>query len=261
MIATPTITQPLCIIWLHGWGGKSADFDAVRHADEASNELEVLMIDLPGFENVPALSEVDGSRPYADYVATLAHLDAATAETTERAEKRFVLVGYSFGTRVALRLGARYPEKIAGLFLIAPSGVVQKRSLRFQLTARILTALAPLMDRPPEALSGRLAWVVARLVGGRTYSIESPQMWSVMASVMREDLCAIATEVRAPVWLVSGTRDEHIPEALVTTLAEAIGDSEVHWLPHGHRDILTDGAPQVRALFQDFLSKMDEVPI
>jgi pimeloyl-ACP methyl ester carboxylesterase len=242
-------------IWLHGWGGHSSDFKALRSVKPECLASDALMFDLPGFGLVPPLPDIGGSRPYAAYVAALAHLGEPMNETSA---KRFVIIGYSFGTRVALRLAAQYPEKIAGLFLVAPSGVAQHRKLRFRLTSRMLAGIAPLIASPRETSLTRFARVLASLIGGKTYAVEHPQMWPVMTSVMREDLRDTAAQVEVPVTLVSGTKDEHIPTSLVTTLASVIRDSQVHWLPYGHGDILTVGAPHLHALLINFLQDLEE---
>ena len=89
------------VLALHGWARRASDF---RSALEG---LSYLAPDLPGFGASPPPSRAIGSPQYAAMLAPL--LD----ELGERA----VLVGHSFGGRVALHLASGHPDRFAGLVL------------------------------------------------------------------------------------------------------------------------------------------------
>lgn len=95
-------TLPARVIALPGWMRKRDDFRLVLDG------LDALAIDLPGFGGAsPEPGSPGGASHFADLVApALSH-----------ASERFVILGHSFGGRVAVHLAARYPDRVTGLVL------------------------------------------------------------------------------------------------------------------------------------------------
>ena len=92
--ASPTVVA------LHGWGRDRHDWASTLAGRDA------LALDLPGFGATPAPAEGWDPARYAEWLAEiLADLD------------RPVLLGHSFGGRVAIHLGAAHPELTRGLVL------------------------------------------------------------------------------------------------------------------------------------------------
>ena len=93
---------PARVIALPGWMRKRDDFRLVLDG------LDALAIDLPGFGGAsPEPASAGGSGHYADLVTpALAH-----------ASGRFVLLGHSFGGRVAVHVAARHPDRVKGVVL------------------------------------------------------------------------------------------------------------------------------------------------
>lgn len=104
--------EPLLL--LHGSSGEKDNWNRV--ARHLTPHLRVIALDLPGFgdSDRPA----DGAYGLWDQVA---HIRAFAAELGLR---RFHLGGHSFGGRVAAMYAARHPEQVAGLWLLAPGGVL-----------------------------------------------------------------------------------------------------------------------------------------
>jgi pimeloyl-ACP methyl ester carboxylesterase len=91
---------PPRVVALHGWGRDGTDFAAILSG------LDAVSIHLPGFGPAPAPETVWGTQEYAELVADAIE-DFAPV----------IVVGHSFGGRVAVRLAARRPELVAGLVL------------------------------------------------------------------------------------------------------------------------------------------------
>ncbi len=89
------------VLALHGWARRGNDFAA------ALEGLPAIAPDLPGFGASPVPGEVIGADAYADIVA----------EILGSFDRPPVLVGHSFGGRVAVCLAARYPEMVGPLVL------------------------------------------------------------------------------------------------------------------------------------------------
>ncbi|WP_166391836.1 alpha/beta fold hydrolase [Nocardioides ochotonae] len=88
------------VVALHGWGRSRADWSATLGGYDA------LALDLPGFGATPAPETGWDTAAYADWTAEIiGDLD------------RPVLVGHSFGGRVAVQLAATRPDLVRGLVL------------------------------------------------------------------------------------------------------------------------------------------------
>ena len=92
--------KTLRVIALHGWGRTHRDFDVCLEG------LNAISIDLPGFGVSPPPTHAGGAAMYADLISPL--LD--TCRTP------IVVVGHSFGGRVAVHLAEQRPAAIGGLF-------------------------------------------------------------------------------------------------------------------------------------------------
>lgn len=98
---------PVRIVWLHGWARRGQDF-ARAAAILAERGISSVTLDLPGFGSSPAPDVQGGARHYAELlVPILQSLGAGD----------FVIVGHSFGGRIATVLGATHPELVEALVL------------------------------------------------------------------------------------------------------------------------------------------------
>ena len=113
--------SPCRVVALHGWGRTHADF--ARAFGPPSDPLDVLALDLPGFGATLPPAEPWGS---ADYAAALERLfdgpadgpaDGNAVASPSSVRAPVVVVGHSFGGRVAVQLAATRPELVAGLVL------------------------------------------------------------------------------------------------------------------------------------------------
>ncbi|MDP9388251.1 MAG: alpha/beta hydrolase, partial [Actinomycetota bacterium] len=92
---------PASVLALHGWGRSAADFDA------ALAGLDAVALDLPGFGATPPPPQAWGGAEYA----------AAVAPVLDEMAPPVVVLGHSFGGRVAVHLAASRPPLVAGLVL------------------------------------------------------------------------------------------------------------------------------------------------
>jgi pimeloyl-ACP methyl ester carboxylesterase len=90
------------VVALHGWARRGSDFDRVLDGFDA------VAFDLPGFGATPAPAVATGAAGYA----------ATVIEALEgMSGGPFVLVGHSFGGRVAVVVASTRPELVKGVVL------------------------------------------------------------------------------------------------------------------------------------------------
>ena len=127
---------PADVVALHGWRRSSADFDAVLVG------LDAVAPDLPGFGSAAAPPIAWGAADYAGAVAPVC-----------REGPPVVLVGHSFGGKVAVMLAAACPDRVRGLLLTGvplTAAPVPRASWRYGV-ARRLNRLGLLGDERLEA--------------------------------------------------------------------------------------------------------------
>jgi pimeloyl-ACP methyl ester carboxylesterase len=201
------------VVALHGWARSGADFTDVLAG------LDALAVHLPGFGSTAAPLSAWGSVEYAEQlVPGLSELGPV------------VLVGHSFGGRVAVRLAAAHPELVSGLVLTGVPLVRATPPPRPALSLRVAKRLRA-AHLVPEAVVERF-----RGRGGSAdYRAAEGIMRDVLVRVLhedyREDLARLAGSA-VPVHLVWGERDDAAPLAGARLAGEILG-VEVEVVPGG----------------------------
>ena len=183
--------KPVKVLALHGWGRSGGDFAAVLKGQDG------IALNLPGFGNAPAPTCAWSSADYADGLAVaLSGLGP------------LVVVGHSFGGRVALRLAARHPQLVKHLILTGvPLTRITKATkppLAF-VVAKRLNSWGLIPESTMESYRQRF--------GSGDYRNASGVMREILVKVIAEDYLDDAATLTMPVSLVWGEADVPAPLA------------------------------------------------
>lgn len=183
---------PARVIALHGWGRSRGDWAPTLDG------LDALALDLPGFGRSPEPTASWGTAEYAERVA-----DCVEGE-------RLVLVGHSFGGRVAVQFAAAHPERVEALIL---TGV--------PLLHRTHRKVAPPVGYRLIRLAARTGLVsdsamesARRRYGSADYRTAQGVMRSVLVASVNEEYehqLLVIHERGIPTFLVWGEGDEAVP--------------------------------------------------
>lgn len=190
--------SPLVVL-LHGWGRTHSDWDHV--IDLLPEEFSILAPDLPGFGESPPPERTIGAYGYG---AALPALIEGVGHSD-----RIVLVGHSFGGRVALC--APEPLSPEGLVLAAVP-IIAPQPPRPPLTYRLVRRLAPLLGEHALARA-------RRHFGSEDYRRAEGVMREVLVTVVHESYHEELARLDVPVAMVWGDRDTACPLPLAREAA------------------------------------------
>lgn len=226
-------------VWMHGWGQTRQSL--LRLADLLADVGQHQLYDLPGFGETPITDPAWGT---ADYGAAL---------IPQLPEKPCILVGHSFGARVAIRAAYSHPDRIKALILIGGAGLRPKRGPYQIMRAFILrmgSRLAGLMDK---CFASDIKSYYGARFGSRDYQAAGA-LRTTLVKTVTEDLGPLAAEIRCPVLLITGSDDQETPPYMAQRYHGFFANSRVHIVQgFGHLDILSRGVYQCDSLIRPFL--------
>lgn len=186
------------VLILHGWGGSIESVLPISAA--IAGVATSYAVDLPGFGESDPPPEPWGAGEYAEFVSQL--MDALGLDAA-------VLVGHSFGGRVAIRLAADFPERVTKLVLVNSAGIRPARTGRYYrrvALAKLGKAVARIGGSPGERLRAR----IVRRTASPDY-LNAGALRGTFVRVVNEDLTGYLPKVQVPTLLIWGERDQETP--------------------------------------------------
>ena len=181
---------PFEVLALHGWARRGADFAHVLA------DFNAIAPDLPGFGASPPPPAVWGAHDYARAIRPL----------LDEYPRPPVILGHSFGGRVAVCLAAEWPESVGPLILtgvpllrLAPS---TKPAMGYRF-ARTLHGLGLISEERLEAEKRRR--------GSADYRASTGIMRDILVKVVNETYEEELSAVQSDVRLVWGDADKEVP--------------------------------------------------
>jgi pimeloyl-ACP methyl ester carboxylesterase len=223
------------VLALHGWQRTHRDFNRVLEG------IDALALDLPGFGASPPPPEPWGSAEYAK--ALLPILDGFHDPP--------VVLGHSFGGRVAVHIAATFPDRVralvlTGVPLLRPSDAPRPKVATAYKVARFLHRRHVLSDARMEALRQRY--------GAADYRNATGVMRGVNVKVVNETYEEQLRQVTCRVELVWGDHDTAAPLSVAQAAAAMLSDAHLtaltnvgHLTPLEAPEALTAALERLRA--------------
>ena len=209
--------KPAKVVALHGWGRSGADFTKILSG------LPALAIHLPGFGPTAPPDKVWGTPEYAELVAEAIEPFAPV-----------VLVGHSFGGRIAVRIAASRPELVSGIVLTGAPLIRLTAKTKPNPGYRIFRFLNRAGIVSDKAMEKR-----RRKSGSADYLAAQGVMRDIMVKTVNENYEADLAKIKAPTWLVWGENDTAAPVAAGRVASEKISGSKWKLIP-GEGHLLTE---------------------
>ncbi len=196
------------IVILHGWGHSRehwAEFASMFH------DVDVLTFDLPGFGSEPLVSPEWGIPEYADWV--IKKLQAASAK------RKVILIGHSFGGRIATYIASLNPEWLAQLVLIgAPCLYMPSQKVRLlKRIAKVVKMLG--LTSNPLSLNSELT------------EADKKGMGEIYRRVVSYDQTEELKKIHTRTLILRGIDDTYPSDEVCSTMHQLVQSSTYEVLP------------------------------
>lgn len=226
------------LIWLHGWG---VDHSTLMLLATQFLQYDNYLIDFAGFGQ----SEFDNSiHDLSDYTKTvydfIKKLDS----------KITIVIGHSFGGRVAIKLASEYKDCLDGIILLAGAGLKYRRNIWFGMYATFVEKFAPIIKKI-------FPFIAKIKIGSSDYRNLSREMKDVFNKVIKEDLSDDAKKIKGvPTLLIYGEKDTAAPSYFGEEYHEYIDGSQLDIISGAdHFSILFDHNKQTQYFINKFLKE------
>lgn len=191
------------LIFLHGWGQNIAMMQPI--AKPFIKRHNVLILDLPGFGESDEPTEVWSIYDYAEMVNFF---------VKELKLKNPIIIGHSFGGKIALTYAIKYDPKKVVLLASPYKKKIKKESLKL----KVLKSL----KKVPGL--NKLENVVKKHMGSTDYRNASEMMRKILVAHVNLDLTSELKNVKCSTLLIWGTNDEHADYEDALELEKSIKD-------------------------------------
>jgi len=206
------------LVVMHGYGANKECFN--RQIGYFSREYRVTAFDFPGFGKSCDIDRAYSVGDYADITADF---------LSELGIKNPLVIAHSFGGRVAVKM-ASGSDCFSRLVLTGGAGIVDRRGISYKAEVFLFRAIRKIF---PDFAD--------RNFGSAEYKALSPIMKESFKKIVNEDLRDEAENIKCPVLLVYGGKDEITPVSYGKIFKEAIPRSRLVVMENcGHFAFLDD---------------------
>ncbi len=201
------------IILLHGWGQNIEMMKPL--GDNFCDRFRITILDLPGFGESEEPKEPWNIDKY----------ELLLEEFLKKLEiKKPIVMGHSFGGRLAIRYSARNP--IEKLVLFGSPCIRIEEELPFHVKVLKRLKKIPGLNDFGEYMK--------QYIGSRDYKAATPIMRQTLVEVVNEDLSKYAREIEEPTLLIWGDHDDEAPLNEAKELEKIMVDAALIVLPGTH---------------------------
>ncbi len=187
------------IVVLHGWGQNSEYWQEISSKFDNS-----LTLDLPGFGNTPLIDSNWGIANYASWVVN---------QIESKGLKNVVLVGHSFGGRIASYVASQNPEWL-NLLVLYGAPCIYRPSLSLKMKTRLFKILKNLgIKKKPKNSELNIA--------------DSNGMGKIFRKAVVFDQTEILPKIKVPTLLIWGEKDFDVPLSIAKEMHTLIPKSQL----------------------------------
>ena len=210
------------VVLMHGWGQNK---EMMIHVfDHLKDRFRVVSLDFPGFGESGLPPEAWGVIEYEKFFEQF--LETIGID-------RVILIGHSFGCRVAIRFAAEDPQRVIRMVLTGAAGIRPKHDLKWHIATKTYKLGKFVLKITGQ--KGRLQ-ELQKNAGSEDYRNAVGIMNPTFVKVVNDDIAPLLHSVTCPVLLVWGDLDTAAPlwmgqqmEKEMKDAGLAIFEGDDHW--------------------------------
>jgi len=194
------MSAPVLVI-LHGWGHSSALWSPLT---QLFHDHEIMNLDLPGFGSEPLISHEWGVGEYSTWVEKKLQAPSSKFQISSNpSNNKVILIGHSFGGRIAAHIASTQPDWLAGLVLIG-APCLYKPTHKARIIGRIAKVAKSLgLTQSPWSLNSELSEADKKGLG------------QIYRKVVIHDQTLELSRISKPTLIIRGSLDTY-PDAETT---------------------------------------------
>ncbi len=210
------------VILLHGWGQNKEMMQMIF--DHLKDRLHVYALDFPGFGESDEPPVAWGVEDYELFLEDFIH---------ENGIQKPILIGHSFGCRVAIRYAAKNQDNVKKMCLTGAAGIRPKHGLDWQIRTKAYKAGKWFLKVTGQ---NEKLEQMQKNAGSEDYRNAKGIMKPTFVKVVNDDVSPILKDVKCSVLLVWGENDTAAPlwmgkqmEKEMADAGLAVFEGDDHW--------------------------------
>lgn len=214
------------ILILHGWNLSGKTFRPLVSVLKKRG-YEAFAPDMPGFGRNKTVHRPLRLNDYVSFVRKY---------LAQKRIDRIILIGHSFGGRVAIAYTSRYGQTLSNLILTGVPGYVpasKGKITSFLLLSKIgkIIFSAPILS----SFQTVARKILYRLAGTSDYMHTQGDMRETFKNIIKEDLTFYMKSILTPTLLIWGESDTHVSTSIARLMHKTIRNSKLKIIPDaGH---------------------------
>lgn len=206
------------ILILHGWQKSGKDYADIQKIFEEKG-YTVFAPDMPGFGNETLSKEVMNIDDYVDFVKNFLQ---------KQKNNKVILIGHSFGGRVAAKFAAKYPEKVSKLILTGAPLIKKPLSIQKRAIASLVKIGKHLV---PGSFQTVMKKGIYRSLGEWDY-YKAGALKKTFQNVIAEDIAPVLPHISVPTLLLWGENDTFVRLSIGREIAGRVPHATIKSFPH-----------------------------
>lgn len=209
------------IVILHGWGVSGSKYHTIQSLLEKKG-YAVFAPDFPGFGKEKLTKQVMTLNDYVAFVHRFFR---------QKNIEKAILIGHSFGGRVAAKFSVAYPEKVTKLILTGAPLIKKPLSLKKQLISQLTKPVKFITNGLPQNVQQFLRKILYRSLGEWDY-YKAGSLRETFKNIIHEDLQPLISAITVPTLVLWGEEDTFVPLSLGKEISQKIPDALFESIPH-----------------------------
>jgi len=218
------------IVFLHGWQQDKKSFSPL--IPYLYKDFHLYLLDLPGFGQSKLPASIFSSQNYAKTIIKW---------LTEQKLTQVVIVGHSFGGKIASIVASENPKIISKLILIANSGFSHPKKWY------------PFLKIIPQPIKTFFSPISKHFLASRDYK-EAGNLLPFFKNTVKEDLTATFQKIKSRTLIIWGKKDQELPAEDGEKINKLIPNSQLIFVDSGHLSF-QENPKEIAKIICDFIRK------